>query len=131
MSFKFDSSMLDMAGIKSNWYADMSPLHTNSYSNFVVSLFLIIHIISSRGIGITSTSIFPNIILLRYFIPSPLSYSNIFVQHHLNHVSLEFTNPSGDTYLSRIIIVNNIRFQMMGYPSKVQQLISVLFHMIQ
>ena len=79
MSFKFDSSMLDIAGIKSNWYADMSPLHKNSYSFSAVSLFLMIHIIYSKGIGITSTSIVPNIILSIYCMLPPPAYINIFV----------------------------------------------------
>ena len=73
----------------------------------------------------------PNTNLLKYPIPPPHASSNFFVEHKLNPVSLKFTNPFKETDGSIIIIVKNGLLQLMGYPSKTQQLMSILFHVIQ
>ena len=65
--------------------------------------------------------IVPNTNLLEYLIPPPHAYSNIFVEHNLNHVSFKFTNLFKETTGSRIIIIKKVIFKLMGFPSNTQQ----------
>ena len=131
ISFKLDASVLDLTGIQSHWYADKFPIHTNASSVAICSSVLLLLSISRRVRDMKITRIVPNTNLLKYLIPPPHSSSNIFVEHKLNHVSLKFTNTFKETSGSRIIIVKKGGFQLMGYPSKTQQCMSMLFRIIQ
>ena len=73
-----------------------------------------------------------NIKLIKYLTLPPYEYFDMLVEHKLNHVSLKLINPFKKTSRSIIIIIGKKEaFQLMGYPSKTQQCMSMLFDIIQ
>ena len=128
---KLDASVLYLTGIQSHWYVDIFPFHKNASSVAIGSSVLMLHSIYRKLSAMKITRIVPNTNLLEYLIPPPHASSNIFLEQNLNHVSLKFTNPFKETAGSRIIIGKKGRFQLMGSPSKTQQCMSILFHIIQ
>ena len=77
--YKFDYCVLYLMVIKSHWYVDICPLHTNISSVFIGSSVLILHSIFSKVRDLKNTSIVPNTNLLKYLIPPLHAYSNMFV----------------------------------------------------
>ena len=128
---KLDDIVLYMIGILPHWYVDIFPFHKNASSVAIGSSVLMLRSIYRKLSAMKITRIVPKTNLLEYLIPLPHESSNIFVEQNLNHVSLKFTNSFKETTGSIIIIGNKGRFQLMGSPSKTQQCMSILFHIIQ
>ena len=128
---KLDFSVLDLMVIQSHWYVDIFPLHINTSSVAIGSSVLFLHSNFGKVRNMKITRIFPNTNLLKYIIPPQHAPSSIVVGHNMNHVSIKFTNIFKETSVSMIIIGKNGVFQLMGSPSKTQQLILMLCHIIQ
>ena len=128
---KLDASVLYLTAIQLHWYVDIFPFHKNASSVAIGSSVLILRSIYRKLSATKITRIVPNTNLLEYLIPPLHASSNIFVEQNLNHVSLKFTNPFKETAGPRIITGKKGRFQLTGSPSKTQQCMSILFHIIQ
>ena len=98
----------------------MSPIYKHSYYIAIVYSVLMIHGEYRKFIDMNVTMIVPNTKLLRYIIPPMPAFSNMFVFHNLNHLSLKFTFNFKDTSILRIMNVNNVVFQLMDVPPKAQ-----------
>ena len=108
----------------------MSNVHKNGFYVDIGSSVLMPHSVSRKGRDMNTTRLASNINLLRYLIPPLPASSNMFAEQNMNYFGFKFTNTFRETSESRIIFGNNGGFQLMRALSKVQQCMSVLFHII-